>query len=345
LATLKDVAAKAGVHPSTVSRVLRGSENIPISEATRKKIQLVAEELKYQPDQRARALRLGKSNAIGLILPDIANSFFAEIAKSIEQQSYAAGYTLVVCDTNENQEKEIHFVNNLISRGIDGLIIAPVQDSHDHLITLKEKKYPLVLIDRCFENFETNAVVSDNEEAAFNAVAHLAKLGHKRVAFLFGRRNIYTIKKRYDGYKRAVDKFNLSSEPSLVSGSGFTFDSGFASTLSLLTAGEMPTAILVSGNIITLGAFKAILSKGLKIPTDISMIGFTDNVISPFLPCPLTTVSHPLEEMGLKAFGLLKEHIDSNGFLPYSKIIVKTIFHERQSTERLHSINMDKVIA
>ncbi len=286
--------------------------------------------------------RIAGFKTLYVIIPDIANSFFAEIAKSIEQQSYAAGYTLVVCDTNENQEKEIHFVNNLISRGIDGLILAPVQDSLDHLITLKEKKYPLVLIDRCFENFETNAVVSDNEEAAFNAVEHFARLGHKRVAFLFGRRDIYTIRKRFDGYKRAVDKFNLCSDPSLVRGSGFTFESGYASTLELLSMPELPTAILVSGNIITLGAFKAVLSKGLNIPNDMSMIGFTDNVISPFLPCPLTTVSHPLEEMGLKAFGLLKEHIDSNGFLPYSKIIVKTNFHERQSTQRLHSVSLDE---
>ena len=345
MATLKDVAAKAGVHPSTVSRVLRGSENIPISEATRHKILQAAGELKYQPDQRARALRLGKSETIGLLIPDISNPFFAKIAKSIEQQSYAAGYTLVVCDTNENQEKEIHFVKNLISRGIDGLIIAPVQDSSDHLIELKEKNYPFVLIDRYFENLETNAVISDNEEAAFNAVAHLANLGHKRIAFLTARHNIYTIQKRLNGYKRAVEKFNLCSDPHLIGGDGFTFENGYASALSLLSEPDMPSALLISGNMITLGAFKAILSRGLTIPGDISIIGFTDNLISPFLPCPLTTVSHPLKEMGSKAFLLLLEHVKSNGFLPLSRIIVKTQFQERESTARLRSISLDEVFA
>lgn len=344
LATLKDVAAKAGVHPSTVSRVLRGSENIPISEATKIKILDAAKELHYQPDQRARALRLGKSNTIGLIIPDMANPFFAEIAKSIEQHSFAAGYTLVVCDTNENQQKEIHFVNNLTSRGIDGLIIAPVQDSYDHLLELKKRNYPFVLVDRCFEEFEANAVISDNEEAAYNAVAHLAKLGHKRIAFLCGRQNIYTIKKRLDGYKKAVEKFKLCSDPGLIGGGGFTFENGYAATLSLLSEPEPPSAILISGNIITLGAFKAILARGLHIPENISVIGFTDNVISPFLACPLTTVSHPLKEMGTKAFNLLMEHIKSNGFLPYSKIIVKTQFEERQSTTRLRSTSLNEAL-
>lgn len=327
----------AGVHPSTVSRVLRGKENIPIPEATRQRIKKAAKDLKYMPDERARALRLGKSHTVGLVVPDISNVFFAEIAKSVEIESYRAGYTLVVCDTNEEQEKEIHFVNNLISRGVDGLIIAPVQDTADHIFELKKRNYPFVLIDRCFEEMEANAVISDNEDAAFKAVAHLAGLGHKRVGFLSGRQNIYTIRKRLVGYKKAVEEYELENDDALICGDGFTFQSGYEATLDILSLPNPPTALLISGNIITLGAFKAILEKGLKIPDDISMIGFTDNIISPYLVCPLTTISHPLREMGSKAFELLIKHVETKDYLPCSEEIIKTQFNVRKSTSRILS--------
>lgn len=324
MATLKDVAALAQVHPSTVSRVLRSTENLPISSETRQRVLMAAKELDYQPDQRARALRLGKSNTIGLIIPDISNSFFSNIAKSIEEESYKAGYTLVVCVSNEDQEKEIHFVNNLTSRGIDGLIIAPVQDSHHHLIALKNKKYPFVLIDRCFDEFETNAVISDNAAASFEAMEYLANLGHHRIGFLSGRPTIYTIRKRLEGYLNAVNKFQLDQDPNLVNGGGFTFDEGFEASLKLLSLPTPPTALLVSGNRITIGAIKAVVEKNLRIPDDISLIGFTDSIVTPYLITPLTTIKHPLEDMGERAFNLLLQHITIKEKLPFSRIVVQT---------------------
>ena len=324
MATLKDVAALAQVHPSTVSRVLRSTENLPISDNTRRRIMDAVKELDYHPDQRARALRLGKSNTVGLIIPDISNSFFANIAKSIEEESYNAGYTLVVCVSNEDQEKEVHFVNNLTSRGIDGLVIAPVQDSYSHLVRLKKKKYPFVLIDRCFEEFETNAIISDNETSSFEAVEHLVNLGHKRIAFLSGRPTIYTIRKRLDGYLNAMKTFNLDSDPDLVSKGGFTFDQGYKECLKILSLPQPPTALLISGNRITFGALKAIVEKNLKIPDDISIIGFTDSIVTPYLISPLTTITHPLRDMGIRAFQLLLQHMNSRETLPFSRIVVQT---------------------
>ena len=337
-ATLRDVAALAGVHTSTVSRVLRGKENLPIASETRQRILDAAKKLNYQPDQMARALRLKKSNTIGLIVPDISNSFFAEIARSIEAESYQAGYTLVVCNTNEDQEKEIRFVNNLISRAIDGLIIAPVQDTDLHIRELKNKKFPFVLIDRCFEDLETNFVIGDNEEAAFNAMAYLTKLGHRRIGFLSGRQNIYTIRKRLEGYKRAVAEFGLCNGTDLISGNSFTFESGYEAVQKLLGLANPPTALLLTGNIISIGAIKAITDRGLRIPNDISIIGFVDNVLSPYLFCPLTTISHPLEEMGQMAFAILLEHMQSKETRPHAKIVVKTQLNERKSTDRVTGV-------
>jgi LacI family transcriptional regulator len=342
MATLKDVATLAQVHPSTVSRVLRSTENLPISAVTRQRIIDAAAELDYHPDQRARALRLGKSNTVGLIIPDISNPFFAAMAQSIEEESHNAGYMLMVCVSNEEQEKEINFVSNLTSRGIDGLIIAPVQDSYAHLVRLKKKKYPFVLIDRCFDEFETNAVISDNEAAAFDAMEHLVKLGHQRIAFLSGRPTVYTIRKRLAGYTQAVKVFGLDSDSALVSEGGFTFEQGYEGCLKILSLPNRPSALLISGNRITFGALKAIVEKGLKIPDDISLIGFTDSIVTPYLISPLTAITHPLRDMGARAFNLLLQHMDAKERLPFSRIVVETRLVLGASTAPLkNNINLE----
>ena len=333
--TLKDIAARVGVHPSTVSRVLRGKENLLITDETRQRILSVAQELNYVPDHLARAFRLKKTQTIGLIIPDISNPFFSGIALSIEHASSAANYNLVVCNTDEVQDKEIHLVHTLLNRGIDGLILAPVQDSYQHIQDLYEKNFPLVLIDRCFENIDTNAVISDNEQAAYEAVAHLAKVGHRRVGFISGRENIYTIRQRFSGYQKAVRDYNLDDEKILLSENGFTSQSGYESTLKLLSIDLPPTALLISGNLITVGTMKAILDRGLKIPDDISIIGFTDFICSSFWIAPLSTITHPLEEMGCTAFTLLLSHMQSKESLTNSKVIVKTKLTVRDSIRNL----------
>lgn len=333
--TLKDIAARVGVHPSTVSRVLRGKENLLITEETRQRILTVAQELNYEPDHLARAFRLKKTQTIGLIIPDISNPFFSGIARSIEYASSAANYNLVVCNTDEVQDKEIKLVHTLLSRGIDGLILAPVQDCYQHIQDLYQKKFPLVLIDRCFENIDTNSVISDNEQAAYSAVAHLAKAGHRRVGFISGRKNIYTICQRFLGYEKAVRDYHLDDEKILLSENGFTAQSGYESTVKLLSIDVPPTALLISGNLITVGSMKAILEKGLIIPDDISIIGFTDFICSSFWITPLSTITHPLEEMGHQAFALLLAHMQSKEPLTNSKIVVKTEFTLRNSVRNM----------
>ncbi len=335
-ATLKDVAKLAKVHSSTVSRVLRGNDDLRIPEETQQKIIRAAKELNYHPDQTARSLRLKKSFSIGLILPDITNPFFARIARSIEICSYETNYTLIVCNTDENQEKEIHFINELLSRGIDGLIIAPVQDCIDHIRLLKDKKFPFVLVDRFFDEMETNAVVSNNEDSAYEAVSYLANLGHRRIAMIKGRNNIYTIQKRLIGYQRAIEFLKLDNDPKQIAGDGFCLEDGYEAALQVLNLPERPTAMLVSGNLVTVGVLKAIIEKGLSIPDDISVIAYADNVFSPYLFVPLTTVSHPLAEMGHRAFGLLREHMEAKEPLPVSKIIIQTQFEIRDSVMKLN---------
>jgi LacI family transcriptional regulator len=335
-ATLKDVAKLAQVHTSTVSRVLRGNEDLRIPEETRRKIFSAAKQLNYHPDQTARSLRLKKSHSFGLIVPDITNPFFARIARSIEICSFETGYTLIVCNTDEDQKKEIHFLDELLSRGIDGLIIAPVQDSIEHLRELKEKKFPFVLVDRFFDEMETNAVVSNNEDSAYEAVEYLVKLGHHRIAMIQGRNKIYTIEKRLIGYQRAVKDFNLDNSEGLIAGDGFRLEDGYEAAINILSLEQRPTAMMVSGNLVSVGVLKAVIDNGLKIPDDISIVAYADNVFSPYLLTPLTTVSHPLSEMGDRAFHLLKEHMEAKQPLPYSKIVVQSQFEIRNSVKNIN---------
>jgi len=329
--TLKDIAKRAGVHPSTVSRILRGTETLQVSEKTRERVLVIAKELNYTPNKLARAFRLKKTCSIGLIIPDISNSFFAGIVKSIETESYNSGYNLMICNTDEDQEKEIKFINDLINRGVDGLIIAPAQDTNEHILKLLNMEFPFVLIDRYFDGLETNAVISDNEDSAFNATVYLAKYGHKRIGFVSGRRKLYTIQKRMAGYRKAVKQLHLDSDEFLVAGDDFTICSGLEAALKMLTAPNPPTAILISGNMISVGVIEAISEIGASVPKDISLIGFTDSLFAPHLATPLTTIAHPLNEMGEKAFDILLRNMKSDQQLPSTKIIVKTKLCERSS--------------
>ncbi len=336
--TLKDVAAYVGVHPSTVSRVLHGKENLKISKKTNDKILKAVKELNYVPDFTARALRMKKSFTIGLIVPDILNPYFARIVRRIEQLGFDNQYTVIVCNTEEDQEKELLFLNQLISRGVDGIILAPVQKNSDHIVSLIEKKTPLVLIDRIFEDIKVSSVITNNAESVIKAVSHLVNLGHKRIAFLRGQKNIYTIINRLDGYNKALKKFKLKRNTKYIVGEGFEFEDGYAATQKLLELKPLPTAIISSGgDLVTLGAIKAIKENGLNIPKDISLIAFFDSLYAPFLETPLTTISHFRKRIGEEAFNLLLKQIESKRKVPAKTVCVDTKFEIRKSTTKVKS--------
>ena len=333
-ATLKDVAALAKVHPSTVSRVLRNVENLKISEDTKERIFKAIKELNYHPDQTARSLRLKKSFTIGLIIPNLASPYFIGIARSLDAECTKEGYTLIISDTNENQEKEIKAVYDLYSRGVDGLVIAPVQDSDEHIQDLINKKFPFVLIDRYFEKYETNAVICNDRDSAYNAIQHLIDLGHKRISFISGRPNLYPVIRRLEGYNKALNENNLEFHQELVCSSSPTLDDAYESVIKLMDLASPPTAILITGTVITLGVLKAIIEKKKSIPHDFSIIAFTDTILASYFMSPVTTVSHKLEDIGVKTFEILFEHMNSSDELPFSKVIIETNFINRNSTAK-----------
>lgn len=333
--TLKDVATLANVHPSTVSRVLGNVKNVKITEETKSRVLKAVKELNYHTDQTARALRMKKSFTIGLIIPNIASPFFIGIARSLDSECAKKGYTLLISDTNEDQEKEIKAVYDLFSRGVDGLVIAPVQDSDKHIQDLIQRKFPFVLIDRASEKYDTNAVISDDKDSTRKAVQHLIDLGHKRISFISGRSNLYPVIKRLEGYSKALKENNIKISKKYIISCNPTLENVYKAMNQLMKLKNSPTAIIISGTIITLGVLKSIFDMGKSIPEDFSLIAITDTIFESYYKSPVSTISHKVKDIGIKTFEILFNQMNTKKELPYSKVIIEATFTNRNSTARV----------
>jgi LacI family transcriptional regulator len=321
--TIADIAKRTGASITTVSRVLNSkAAKYRISEQTEKLILAAAKDLKYRPNQIARSLRLRKTQSIGLVIPDISNPFFASVTRSIQTVAHKLGYSLVVCDTDENFDLEVDHINLLVAKGIDGLIVLPVGQRFDHLSLLTNEGIPFVLVDRCFEEIETNSVVVDNYHGAFEAVEHLIHAGHRRIAIIQGLHNTYTNKGRLRGYLDALRKHGIATDESLIVGNSFRKETGYHETKALITRPEKPTAIFATSDLITLGVLEALEEVQLRIPDDLSLVAFDEIEFSPFLRCPLTMVAQPKESMGEHAAQLLIDNIKTKGRKPLKHIML-----------------------
>lgn len=308
--TLKDIAEQSGVSISTVTRVLNDkAREYRISDETSKLVHKTARKLKYRPNQLARGLRLKKTHTIGLLAPDISNPFFAYITRRIQNIAAEREYSIVICNTNENQDIEIEQTQLLLSKGVDGFIIMPVGLSFKHLLSIKKEGVPVVLIDRCFEELPFNSVVIDNYHGAYSAVKHLLDYGHEQIGMIQGLPHTYTNNGRVAGYRAALRARGVRFKKEYLTGSDFGKENGYSSTKRLLSLKKPPTAIFLSSDLIALGALEAIFEFGLKIPEDISLVAFDDIDFAPFLVSPLTVVSQPKDKIGEIAVNLLIEQI------------------------------------
>ncbi|MBP1654736.1 MAG: rbsR, partial [Bacteroidetes bacterium] len=239
--TLKDIAQKSGLSVSIVSRVLnRKSEKYRISAETERRVLKTARELNYRPNQLARGLRLKKTHTVGLIAPDLSNPFFAAIIKSAQSVAHRLGYSLVVCDTDENLQLEMEHVNLLHSKGVDGLIVLPVGQRSSHFEFLVRQSVPLVIVDRVFDQLATNTVVIDNRTGAREAVEYLIRNGHRRIAIIQGLPGTYTSDGRVKGYLDALEAHGIPVDESLIVGKDFRKQNGYVETKLLLGRRDRP---------------------------------------------------------------------------------------------------------
>ena len=309
-ATLSDIADRAGVSVSTVSRVLNNkAQKYRISSETEQRIQQAAEALNYRPNQIARGLRLKKTNTIGLIAPDVSNPFFAYIIKRVQSVAHALGYGLIVCNTDESLDQEIEHLNLLYRNRVDGLIAMPVGTEYAHYLDWTERKIPLVLLDRCFDQMDVDSVVVDNAGGAYAAVEHLILAGHERIAFIQGLPGTYTNTARLEGYRAALRDHGIEYNPQIVVGADFRQENGYMEAKLLLSLSDRPSAIFATSDTITLGALQAIYEEGLSIPRDVSVVMFDDVDFAPYLRCPLTAVRQPKELMGEMAVKMLVDNL------------------------------------
>lgn len=329
--TLNDIAERAGVSVSTVSRVLNNqTAKYRISSETEQAILKAARELKYRANHVARGLRLQKTNTLGVVAPDISNPFFAHIVKRIQSVAHGHGYSIVVCNTDENVDLEVEQVNLLHRKRVDGMIAMPVGQRYEHYRDWVEKGLPLVLVDRCFDGIEAPGVCVDNYRGAYDAVEHMVRAGHRRIALIQGLPGTYTNTARLRGYRDALRAHGVPVDEALIVGGDFRQENGYVETKLLLNLDEPPTALFATSDLITLGVLEALAEEGLEVPTDVSLISFDDFDFAPFLKCPLTVVAQPREMMGELAVKLLVERLEGER-REASRILLKPRLVVRES--------------
>lgn len=308
--TIKDIAQKLNIHHSTVSRALRNHPDV--KEETKKLILETAEEMNYQPDIFARNLKQNTTNIIGVIVPEIKHHFFSAVISGIEDVAYSKGYVIMVCQSNEQYDREVLNARALLSNKVAGLLVSISQTTHncDHFKIYKDRGIPLVFFDRVCREFDAALVVVDDYRGAYEAVTHLIKSGRKHIYHIGGTEQLEISRKRYEGYVAALEDNGLSVKNQKVVWKGLQEEDGVAGMRELLADNNnLPDAVFAVNDPVALGAYEVLRSQGMKIPDDVSVVGFSNNPISQFVNPALTTVEQPSFEMGKTAAELLIKQI------------------------------------
>jgi len=332
-ATLKDVAELAGVDVSTASRVLNGS-GFRVREGTRQKVLAAARELGYQPNALARSLRIGKTNLIALLVPDITNPFFAELSKGAEDATSSYGYSLILCNTEDREDTEEEYIRALRERQIDGFLLATGHSGGLAARRLIDANYPVVLVNRRMRGIRTGYVVADDTPGAKQAVSHLISLGHRRIAHITGYSQADTAVRRKAAYLSVMAAHGLEEVArGLIVQGDFTFKSGQRAMEQLLDLPHPPTAVFAANDMMALGALTAARERGVRIPDDIALVGFNDIVLAKLSSPPLTTVRTPIYEMGALAAQMLVKRVKGEDVSP-AGIVLKSELVIRESSGR-----------
>ncbi len=329
MADIKDVAERAGVSVASVSRVL--NESKPVTNHTRDRVLAAVRDLNYSIDQRARGLRRRKSGTLGLIVAEVGNPFFAQVIHSIEAVAYQSNHSLFLCNSDEDPERERFHLHAMQAQRIDGIIILPVTNSGDVLLPLLKQQAPVVCLDRRVEDMEIDSVLVDNVAGAMMAVAHLVGLGHRRIGYIGGRLVTPGLE-RLDGYRRGLMAHGIVEDAELTRQGNSMQESGYREALALLDLSVPPSAIFAINNPMSLGAIAALKERGLRVPHDISVIGFDDAPWSALLDPPLTTIAQPTDELGTAAARLLLERIEGRDDGAVQHVVLAPHLIERAST-------------
>ncbi len=327
MATIKDVAARAGISYTTVSHVVNGTR--PVSDQVRSKVEAAIAELGYVPSGVARSLRVRATGTLGLLLPNASNPYFAELARGIEDHAERNGYSVILCNSDDDIDKQLRYLRVLLERRIDGLIVATVASDAAFAQALAALRVPLVLVDRSLEGVSADQLRVDHEQGAYLATRHLLELGHRRIVCIGGPASTQVVQLRAGGYRRALDEAGIEAQA--VVDCAFTSPAGHAAAQVLLAGEQQPTAIFAGNDMIALGVLRAAAERGLQVPQQLSVVGFDDIEVSRYLHPALTTVGQRIGQLGEQAAERLLARIRKPGLVAEQRLIEPTLML-REST-------------
>ena len=331
--TINDIARQLKLSPSTVSRALRNHPDI--SQETKDRVLSLAAETHYQPNLIAQSLQTKRSNSIGVIVPEIRNTFFSTAISGIEEVAYEAGYTIMVCQSNDTYEREVINTRALAANRVAGMLVSLSQGTTNvaHLRTVMQQGIPMVLFDRVAEDLEVSKVIVDDFEGAYGAVSYLIGTGRRRIAHLAGSTSLYVSRKRREGYEAALRDHGLPLRPEYILNGGYHEEDGRVGMTRLLALREPPDAVFAINDPVAIGAFLLLREKGFAVPGDIALVGFSNNPNTALTTPRLTTVNQPAFEIGRQAVSLLLKNFASKNMPPpVETVILKTQLIIREST-------------
>ncbi|WP_291785288.1 LacI family DNA-binding transcriptional regulator [Cecembia sp.] len=332
--TMKEIAKKLGVSVSTVSRALKDSPEL--HPETKKRIVEMAKSMNYQYNLLAQSLRISKSKVLGVIVPELTSHFFSSNISGIQDTAYKRGYNIMICQSNESYEQEKANVRTLVSSQVDGLLISLSRETknYDHLRELYDREIPFMMFDRVTEEIPVSRVTVDDAHGAYLAVQHLLEQGCKKVAYFSGPEDLYISKKRKEGYLLALAEFGISESDSKIYVTDLTAEMNREMTLKMLESNDRPDAVFAMIDPLAVDIMMVLKERGIKIPNDIALAGFTNNPTSAVIEPSLTTVSQPGYEMGQIAANHLLDQLDDLVSDEPQSFILHTTLVPRNSSKK-----------
>ncbi|MFD7339062.1 LacI family DNA-binding transcriptional regulator [Streptomyces violascens] len=308
MAGIKDVAAEAGVSVATVSRVLNSHPSV--SEAARARVLAAVETLGYRPNAVARSLRTDQTRTLGLVISDVLNPYFTELARSVEEAARALGYSVIIGNADERPELQDHHVRTLLDRRIDGLLVSPTDGGSPLMLEAARGGTPMVFVDRWIPGIDVPVVRADGRDAIRDLVAHLHRLGRRRLAIIAGPAATTTGSERVEAFRVALGEHGISLPDDYVGQGDFQAASGRRATERFLALPEPPDAVFAADNLMTLGALDALRARGLRIGDDIALAAFDDIPWFVHTDPPVTAIAQPTGELGRSAVRALADLIE-----------------------------------
>jgi LacI family transcriptional regulator, galactose operon repressor len=324
--TLKDVARGAGVSYQTVSRAVNGFAEV--SPETRKRVLRIAERMGYRPNRLAGSLRTKQSKVLGLVMSDIENVFFTEVAGGVEAEATERGYSVILANTRENLEHEQQVVASLLERRVDGLVIAPTVGEHAYLASLLPKKFPVVAINRMIDAVRCGGVMTDNAGGARRGVEYLIGRGHTRIAGIVGSAELMTSRERLQGFRTAMHAASLPVRNEWLAAAGFFPEGGRRAAIKIFSIRERPTAVLTSSSRLTEGVLLGLKELRLRHGHDVEVIGFDDFPWAALLEPPIPVIAQPTHQIGRRAVRMLTDMIAGTGVASLVRLPTRLITHQ-----------------